>query len=76
MPACPDSETGLPVRKATKGEKICRECGAAQKPCPKCTDGWLVERKGRYGTFLGCVRFPDYTGKSKKKRQVVKRTSG
>ncbi|MBL3575983.1 topoisomerase DNA-binding C4 zinc finger domain-containing protein [Rhodovulum sulfidophilum] len=72
-PAC---GTGLPVRKEPKGEKICGECGAVQEPCPECTDGWLVERKGRYGTFLGCVRFPDCTGKSKKERQVGKRTSG
>tara|TARA_R110001583_G_C5667627_1_gene410391 strand:- start:6049 stop:8802 length:2754 start_codon:yes stop_codon:yes gene_type:complete len=26
--------------------------------CPKCNDGFLVERKGKYGIFLGCTRFP------------------
>ena len=33
--------------------------------CPSCDDGWLVERKGRYGRFLGCVRFPACKGKKK-----------
>lgn len=75
MPACPACGTGLPVRKQPKGEKICGECGAVQAPCPECTDGWLVERRGRYGAFLGCVRFPDCTGKSKLSRQAGKRAS-
>lgn len=25
--------------------------------CPKC-DGFLVERKGKYGMFVGCSNFP------------------
>lgn len=27
-------------------------------PCLKCGEGRMVERSGRYGTFLGCSRFP------------------
>lgn len=74
MPACPACGTGLPVRKEPKGEQICGECGAVQARCPECTDGWLVDRRGRYGAFLGCVRFPDCSGKSKLGRQAGKRT--
>lgn len=76
MPACPACGTGLPVRQEPLDEKICGECGTVHEPCPECTDGWLVERKGRYGTFLGCVRFPDCTGKAKKELQPLKRESG
>lgn len=33
--------------------------------CPICKDGFLVPRKGRFGSFLGCSRFPkcDHTQK-------------
>lgn len=31
--------------------------------CPKCGKGLMVERKGRYGAFLGCNRFPACDGK-------------
>ncbi|MCA0905433.1 topoisomerase DNA-binding C4 zinc finger domain-containing protein [Ruegeria marisrubri] len=40
-------------------------CGSEYQACPKCQDGWLVERKGRYGKFLGCVKFPRCSGKAK-----------
>lgn len=29
------------------------------KECPKCHEGKLVVRKGKYGNFLGCSRFPE-----------------
>ena len=28
------------------------------EPCPKCTDGKLVEREGRFGLFISCDRYP------------------
>ena len=28
------------------------------KDCPKCEDGKLILRKGRYGNFYGCSNFP------------------
>ncbi len=31
--------------------------------CPKCGKGLMVERKGRYGAFLACNRFPACDGK-------------
>jgi DNA topoisomerase-1 len=27
--------------------------------CPKCSEGELVKRQGRYGEFVGCSRYPD-----------------
>lgn len=65
MPACPACGTGLPIRVAAQIEMTCSDCGAAQQSCPTCPDGWLVERRGRFGPFLGCVRFPDCSGKTK-----------
>lgn len=52
----------LPVPdKNNPGALVC-SCGAEFSSCPKCSDGWLVERKGRYGVFLGCVKYPDCKG--------------
>lgn len=53
----------LPGANKTNPElKVC-SCGAEFAACPECNDGWLVERKGRYGKFLGCVRYPKCRGK-------------
>ncbi|WP_417729610.1 UvrD-helicase domain-containing protein [Roseovarius sp.] len=65
MPACPGCGIGLPLRETPGKEPTCTDCGAIQQACPICPDGWLVERNGRFGPFLGCVRFPDCEGKSK-----------
>lgn len=32
-------------------------CGHIQRLCPRCKTGWLVERKGKYGIFLGCTNY-------------------
>ena len=65
MSACPACGVGLPIRDAKSGDHTCSECRAVQQACPTCQDGWLVERRGRYGAFLGCIRFPDCDGKAK-----------
>ncbi|SEK07457.1 DNA helicase-4 [Cribrihabitans marinus] len=65
MSACPACGVGLPIRNTDTGNLQCSECGAEQQACPTCQDGWLVERRGRYGPFLGCVRFPGCSGKAK-----------
>lgn len=70
MPACPACGVGLPVRSPTSGDLVCGDCGETQQACPSCDAGWLVERRGRYGAFLGCVRFPDCDGKAKKKKSA------
>nr|WP_229724302.1 UvrD-helicase domain-containing protein [Cribrihabitans marinus] len=65
MPACPACGVGLPVHSQTSGDLVCSDCGETQRACPSCEGGWLVERRGRYGAFLGCVRYPDCDGKAK-----------
>lgn len=70
MPACPACGIGLPIRSRTSGNMTCGDCGETQPPCPSCEAGWLVERRGRYGAFLGCVRFPDCDGKAKRRKSA------
>lgn len=65
MPACPACGVGLPVRSRTSEDLVCTDCGETQQVCPRCEAGWLVERRGRYGAFRGCVRFPECDGKAK-----------
>ncbi|WP_409201337.1 UvrD-helicase domain-containing protein [Paracoccus aurantius] len=62
LPACPSCGTALPRRAGRTTEALC-DCGAGYSNCPECSDGWLVERSGRYGQFLGCVRYPACLGK-------------
>ena len=64
LPACASCGIGFPVRDDIQDSATC-ECGGQFRPCPKCNDGWLVERKGRYGVFLGCVKYPRCAGKGK-----------
>ena len=62
LPACASCGSSLP-REAAEGADFKCRCGVSYPSCPDCTDGWLVERAGRYGQFLGCVRFPTCNGK-------------
>ncbi len=55
----------IPVADRLNPDKLVCSCGAGFAACPKCPDGWLVERKGRHGRFLGCVKFPDCDGRRK-----------
>ncbi len=64
LPACPSCGTALP-RQAEGTTEVRCGCGVSYPSCPDCKDGWLVERKGRYGGFLGCVRYPTCVGKAK-----------
>jgi len=53
----------LPVEdKADPANLIC-SCGATFPACPECADGWLVERNGKWGKFLSCVKYPDCMGR-------------
>ena len=62
LPACSSCGIGFPVR--SNSSAIC-QCGQSSLPCPDCADGWLIERKGRYGSFLSCVKYPRCAGKAK-----------
>lgn len=64
LPACSSCGTALPRRPAGKTEARCG-CAASYPICPECNDGWLVERSGPYGRFLGCVRYPSCVGKAR-----------
>ncbi len=61
--ACPDCGRDLPKQSATQPGMLVCSCGSNQPACPKCRDGWLVERTGRYGLFLGCVNYPQCNGR-------------
>lgn len=74
LPSCPSCDVALPRRAKELAEFQCN-CGASYPSCPECKDGWLVERTGRYGHFLSCVRFPDCTGKAKLPNKVVVSTA-
>ena len=40
-----------------------------KNPCPECEDGELVEKTGKYGTFVACTNYPEcrYIQKDNKK---------
>ena len=58
LPACPTCQSDLPVRRPAEPDVVVCSCGSRQPTCPECEHGWLVERKGRFGRFLGCVEYP------------------
>ena len=62
--ACSKCARDLPTKTDGSGLMKCT-CGAVYKDCPKCKNGWLVERNGRYGRFMGCVSYPRCKGKMK-----------
>ncbi len=63
LPACPACGVGLPIRNGHKPSVNQCECGTVFPACPDCFDGWLVERRGKYGRFLGCVNYPSCKGR-------------
>lgn len=63
--ACSACGGGLPEKEDGNGPMKCSNCGSEYPDCPDCENGWLVERKSRYGRFLGCVSFPRCDGKMK-----------
>ncbi len=70
---CSVCSNDLPVAdKSDPGTMAC-SCGAQFSSCPECGDGWLVERRGRYGIFLGCVKYPNCKGKKQPSKPKKKR---
>ena len=70
---CSVCSKDLPITDKTQPGQLACSCGATFPSCPDCSDGWLVERKGKWGKFLGCVKYPDCTGKQTIKK-VKKRS--
>ena len=64
LPACSACSVGFPERVNGQPYAICR-CSQSFLSCPKCSDGWLIERKGRFGRFLSCVKYPRCAGRAK-----------
>ncbi|WP_374628365.1 UvrD-helicase domain-containing protein [Pannonibacter indicus] len=64
LPACASCGSGLPRHAEGTTDLTCR-CSTRYPACPDCKDGWLIERSGRYGAFLSCVRFPACAGKAR-----------
>jgi len=62
LKACSVCGSGLPTKRPADPDRYLCSCGAAFPACPSCTDGWLVQRRGRNGTFLGCVNYPACKG--------------
>lgn len=65
MPACHQCGSGFPKRDEATDEATCGRCTAVYPTCPSCDDGWMIERSGQYGTFLGCSAFPNCKETSK-----------
>ncbi len=71
LPSCPSCGTNLPRSSSSGSSELSCSCGAASLKCPDCKDGWFVERTGRYGPFLSCVRYPSCSGKARRSSQKV-----
>lgn len=62
-PSCNICSKDRPSRSQKKAQIFVCGCRAEFPACLDCSEGWLVERKSKYGTFLGCVNFPACKGK-------------
>ena len=56
--ACSSCNTGYLLKEDT--HFICdnMECKKKSRLCPRCRNGYLSERNGKHGKFLGCSQFP------------------
>jgi DNA helicase-4 len=73
--SCGSCGKDLPAKARGRPGKLLCSCGAEFPACPQCNDGWLVERTGPYGAFLGCVNYPECRGKQKMPKQASRRSS-
>ncbi len=73
LPSCNVCNSNVPApSRSSPGIMVC-DCGAEFPSCPSCADGWLIERRGRYGAFLGCVTYPSCEGKKRLKGENSRR---
>lgn len=59
LPACSECNVELPRLDPKNHAFTVCACGAWYQTCPNCREGWLEEKSGKFGNFLGCVRFPE-----------------
>ncbi len=71
LPVCAACGAGLPLRNEAVSDTSKCACGATFRSCPACPDGWLVERTGKYGPFLGCVNYPRCRGRRTGHRKMA-----
>jgi DNA helicase-4 len=69
---CSACGTDLPILDKANAEQMVCSCGAEYPSCPECADGWLIERRGRFGKFFGCVNYPKCTGKKRPEKKATK----
>ena len=62
---CPKCKQRLPITNPADPQHQVCTCGASYPSCPECSNGWLVKRRGRFGQFWGCVRYPNCQGRMK-----------
>lgn len=62
LKSCSVCGNGLPIKIPTDPGRLLCSCGTAFPACPECAGGWLIERRGRYGKFRGCVNYPSCEG--------------
>ena len=57
-------------------EQLWGSSAVLMKECPKCKEGHLVARKGKFGKFMGCTKYPkcDYTSKIEVARAEYKKS--
>lgn len=56
LPVCPQDGCVQPLLRR-KASLVCPSCSFRLEACPQCETGWLVEREGRFGRFLGCRNY-------------------
>jgi DNA helicase-4 len=56
--ACRRCKAGILLPSGFMEHKCSEEsCGYKVRTCPECEDGYLIERKGKYGPFYGCSNY-------------------
>jgi DNA helicase-4 len=76
VPSCPVCNTDIPSQSGPNSELLNCRCGAEFRACPACRQGWLVERQGPYGSFLGCIQYPACQGTAQLSRKDSRRSAG
>ena len=71
-PRCPKCKEGFMLSADHGAPPMCTNsrCGNVGQLCPTCKVGLQVLRKGPYGQFLGCSRYPDCEFKSRIAKSV------